>query len=335
MSSLPHAVHAARAGKRKTLVPWQAYVLGLAIICALYWAFPGSTLMLTRVAILAIFVMSLDLVTGYAGLPTLGHAALFGAGAYGAGLCAMHLTSDPLAGLAVAAVSGALLAWISGAFLVRYEGLAFLMLTIAVAQIMQNLASKLQSITGGDDGLSGFEIGPLFGRFEFDMFGVTGYWYSAILLLISYAVLHRIMNSPFGLCCQGIRENRDRMHANGTRIHPHLLRLYVLSGVFAGLAGGLSAQITQVVGLDSLGFNLSAEGLVMLVLGGTGNLVGAIIGTGLFMGIHHFASSANPFHWLFVIGGLLMLVVFLPKGAVQVYAKRLFAPVASIFGRRA
>ena len=323
------------SGKRKSFIPWQAYLIGLLIIGALYWAFPGSTLMLTRVAILAIFVMSLDLVTGYAGLPTLGHAALFGVGAYGAGLCAMHLSADPLVGLVVAAAAGAVLAWISGMFLVRYEGLTFLMLTIAVAQIMQNLASKLQFITGGDDGLSGFMVGPLLGQFEFDMFGVTGYWYSAIVLLISYAVLRRIMNSPFGLCCQGIRENRDRMQANGTRLHPYLLRLYVLSGVFAGIAGGLSAQITQVVGLDSLSFNLSAEGLVMLVLGGTGNLLGAIIGTGLFMAIHHFASSANPFHWLFVIGGLLMLVVFLPKGAVQVYAQRLFAPFLSMFGRRA
>jgi len=297
------SIHAAQAGKQaqpvkahSSLVPWQAYAIGLGIICALYWTFPGSTLILTRVAILAIFVMSLDLVTGYAGLPTLGHAALFGVGAYGAGLCAMHLSGDPLAGLLVAAAAGALLAWVSGAFLIRYEGLAFLMLTIAVAQIMQNLASKLQFITGGDDGLSGFEVEPLFGQFEFDMFGVTGYWYSAIVLLISYAILHRIMNSPFGLCCQGIRENRD---------------------------------------LDSLGFNLSAEGLVMLVLGGTGNLVGGIVGTGLFMGIHHFASSANPFHWLFVIGGLLMLVVFLPKGVVRYLFKRLGASVLSIFGRRA
>ena len=316
-------------------VPWHIYAIGLGLILALYWLFPGNMLIMTRIAIMAILVMSLDLVTGYGGLPTLGHAAMYGVGAYGAGLCAKFLTGDPLAGLAVAAAAGALLALVSGAFLVRYQGLAFLMLTIAVAQIMQNLASKLQSITGGDDGLSGFEISPLFGRFEFDMFGITGYWYSAIVLLLSYAVLHRVMNSPFGLCCQGIRENRDRMQANGTRIHPHLLRLYVLSGVFAGLAGGLSAQITQVVGLDSLSFNLSAEGLVMLVLGGTGNLVGAVIGTGLFMGIHHFASSANPFHWLFVIGALLMLVVFLPKGAVQYVAKRLGASVLSIFGRRA
>jgi len=285
-----------------------------ALIVALYWLLPGSTLILTRIAILAIFVLSLDLITGYAGLATLGHAALFGTGAYAAGLSALHFTSEPLSGLLIASLAGALLALLCGAFLVRYQGLAFLMLTIAVAQIMQNLASKMQGLTGGDDGLSGFEIAPVFGRFEFDMFGTTGYWYSAVWLLLAYGILRRIMRSPFGLCCQGIRENRERMQANGTRITPHLLRLYVISGAFAGLAGGLSAQVTQVVGLDSLGFSLSAEALVMLVLGGAGRLSGALIGTALFVGIHHFASLANPFHWLFVVGGLLMVVVFLPKG---------------------
>ena len=316
-------------------IPWHVYLIGLGLILALYWLFPGNMLIMTRIAIMAILVMSLDLVTGYGGLPTLGHAAMYGVGAYGAGLCAKFLTGDPLAGLAVAAAAGALLALVSGAFLVRYQGLAFLMLTIAVVEIMHNLASKMQHITGGDDGLSGFTIEPLLGRFEFDIFGVTGYWYSAIALFLCYLVLRRIMNSPFGLCCEGIRENRDRMSANGTRIYPQLLKLYVLSGAFAGIAGGLSAQITQVVGLDSLGFTLSAEALVMLVLGGTGNLVGAILGTALFTGIHHFAATANPFHWLFVIGGLLMLVVFLPRGFVQAALRQLARRAASAMGRRA
>lgn len=315
--------------------PWHVYVIGLGLIVALYWLFPGNMLIMTRIAVMAILVMSLDLVTGYAGLPTLGHAAMYGVGAYGAGLCAKFLSSDPLVGLAVAAGSGALLALISGAFLVRYQGLAFLMLTIAVVEVMHNLASKMQHITGGDDGLAGFSIDPLFGRFEFDMFGVTGYWYSAVILFLCYVALRRIMNSPFGLCCQGIRENRERMAANGTRIYPQLLKLYVLAGAFAGIAGGLSAQITQVVGLDSLGFSLSAEALVMLVLGGSGNLIGAILGTTLFTGIHHFASTANPFHWLFVIGGMLMAVVFLPKGFVQLALKRLARRFGNLVGRRA
>jgi branched-chain amino acid transport system permease protein len=312
---------------------WLGYVLALVVMFALYWFFPGSLLMLTHIAIMAILVMSLDLVTGYAGLPTLGHAAMFGMGAYSAGLFAKHFSPDPLLGLLVGAGSGALVAFISGLFLVRYQGLAFLMLTIAVTLILQSLANSFQGITGGDNGLTGYDISPLLGQFNFDMFGVTGYWYSMIAMLVCYAVLRRIMRSPFGLCCVGIRENRERMAANGTRIYPHLVRLYVIAGFFAGVAGALSAQVTQVVSLDSLGFELSAEALVMLVLGGLGTLNGAIIGTTLYSVIHHYAATANPFHWLFVIGGLLMLVVFLPKGLLNRFMSRIGGNVLSLIGR--
>ena len=312
---------------------WLGYVLALVVMFALYWFFPGSLLMLTHIAIMAILVMSLDLVTGYAGLPTLGHAAMFGMGAYSAGLFAKHFSPDPLLGLLVGAGSGALIAFISGLFLVRYQGLAFLMLTIAVTLILQSLANSFQGITGGDNGLTGYDISPLLGQFNFDMFGVTGYWYSMIAMLVCYAVLRRIMRSPFGLCCVGIRENRERVAANGTRIYPHLVRLYVIAGFFAGVAGALSAQVTQVVSLDSLGFELSAEALVMLVLGGLGTLNGAIIGTTLYSVIHHYAATANPFHWLFVIGGLLMLVVFLPKGILNRFMNRIGRNVLSLIGR--
>ncbi|RII82428.1 branched-chain amino acid ABC transporter permease [Neopusillimonas maritima] len=330
---MPIASYSLGAGANRARFAWLGYVLALVVMFALYWFLPGSLLMLTHIAIMAILVMSLDLVTGYAGLPTLGHAAMFGMGAYSAGLFAKHFSPDPLLGLLVGAGSGALIAFISGLFLVRYQGLAFLMLTIAVTLILQSLANSFQGITGGDNGLTGYDISPLLGQFNFDMFGVTGYWYSMIAMLVCYAVLRRIMRSPFGLCCVGIRENRERMAANGTRIYPHLVRLYVIAGFFAGVAGALSAQVTQVVSLDSLGFELSAEALVMLVLGGLGTLNGAIIGTTLYSVIHHYAATANPFHWLFVIGGLLMLVVFLPKGILNRFMNRIGRNVLSLIGR--
>ncbi|QIM48501.1 branched-chain amino acid ABC transporter permease [Pusillimonas sp. DMV24BSW_D] len=332
---MPNASYSLGAGANMARFAWLGYALALAVMFALYWFFPGSLLMLTHIAIMAILVMSLDLVTGYAGLPTLGHAAMFGMGAYSAGLFAKHFSPDPLLGLLVGAGSGALVAFISGLFLVRYQGLAFLMLTIAVTLILQSLANSFQGITGGDNGLTGYDISPLLGQFNFDMFGVTGYWYSMIAMLVCYAVLRRVMRSPFGLCCVGIRENRERMAANGTRIYPHLVRLYVIAGFFAGVAGALSAQVTQVVSLDSLGFELSAEALVMLVLGGLGTLNGAIIGTTLYSVIHHYAATANPFHWLFVIGGLLMLVVFLPKGLLNRFMSRIGRNVLSLIGRGA
>ncbi|MAK56050.1 MAG: branched-chain amino acid ABC transporter permease, partial [Pusillimonas sp.] len=170
---MPIASYSLGAGANRARFAWLGYVLALAVMFALYWFFPGSLLMLTHIAIMAILVMSLDLVTGYAGLPTLGHAAMFGMGAYSAGLFAKHFSPDPLLGLLVGAGSGALIAFISGLFLVRYQGLAFLMLTIAVTLILQSLANSFQGITGGDNGLTGYDISPLLGQFNFDMFGVT------------------------------------------------------------------------------------------------------------------------------------------------------------------
>lgn len=287
---------------------------GVAVACALgWWLLPDQLALLTRIAAMALLVLSVDLVVGYAGLATLGQAAMLGVGAYAAGIAALHWSADPLVGLACGALAGGAMAGVSGLFLLRYNGFTFLMLTIALAQIVQSLASKLRSWTGGDDGLSGYLLDPLLGHFEFDLEGRMQYVYvCAVLVFVLYA-LRRLVNSPFGLSVQGIHQSRARMSALGTAIVPQLWRMYTLAGGVAGLAGALTAQTALVVGLDSLGFSLSAEAIVMLVLGGAGNLLGALIGTAVFMVLHHTASSINPYHWLFVIGGLLMVVVLAPK----------------------
>lgn len=289
------------------------YLLWLALAVVVYVFFPDQLPLGARMACMAIFVMSLDLVVGYAGLATLGHCAMYGVGAYAAGLWATHVSGDPLLGLCVGALAGALVAALSGLFVLRYQGLTFLMLTIAVSQILQNLASKLRQWTGGDDGLSGFSIGKILGWASFDLSGRVAFVYAMTVMLLSLWLMRRIMGSPFGLACIGIHENRLRMAAMGTAVTAQLRRVYAVAGFFAGLAGALSAQINQIVGLDTLGFDLSAEALVMLVLGGAGNLHGAIAGTLVFMGIHHLASAINPYHWLFIIGALLVLVVLLPR----------------------
>ncbi|WP_372827344.1 branched-chain amino acid ABC transporter permease [Polaromonas sp.] len=289
------------------------HCLAIALMAVLAWLmFPDQLPFLSRIAIMAILVLSLDLVVGFGGLATLGHAALYGVGAYAAGILATRYTGDPLAGLMVGALMGAFTAGISGLLLLRYEGFTFLMLTVAVAQIVQNLASKLRDLTGGDDGLSGFSIQRLLG-FRFDMQGQTGYVYAVVMLLACYWFARRVTDSPFGLSVQGIHQSRARMRALGTRIPMQLWKLYTFSGLLAGLAGALSAQTNAIVGLDSLGFELSAEILVMLILGGSGRLYGALIGTVIFMVLHHTAASINPYHWLFVIGGMLMLVVLVPR----------------------
>lgn len=291
---------------------WRAPLIVLAVGLVACWALPDQLGLLSRLAITALLVLSLDLVVGIAGLATLGQAALFGVGAYAAAIFALRLHPDPLLGLAVGMGAGALLAFVSGAFLLRYSGFTFLMLTVAVAQIVLSLAQKARDWTGGDDGLSGFTVGPLFGRFAFDMEGRTAALYAIVVMAVGLYLARRVVDSPFGLAVRGSHENRARMAALGTPVFARLLAMYTVAGTLAGAAGALSAQTNAIVGMDSLSFALSAELLVMLILGGAGRLTGALIGALVFTLLHHTAASMNPYHWLFVVGAALMAVVLLP-----------------------
>ena len=301
--------------------PWRAPLIVLALGLVAWAALPDQLGLLTRVAITGLLVLSLDLVVGIAGLATLGQAALFGAGAYAAGIAALRGLADPLLGLGLGGAAGALLAAVSGAFLLRYSGFTFLMLTVAVAQIVQNLAGKWRDLTGGDDGLSGFAVGPLLGRFDFDLEGKTASLYALVTLAIGLYIARRLVDSPFGLAVRGIHQNRARMAALGTPVPARLLAMYTAAGAMAGVAGALSAQTNAIVGLDSLGFALSAETLVMLVLGGAGTLVGALGGAAVFTLLHHTAASINPYHWLFVVGAALMGVVLLPPATAWAWLR--------------
>jgi branched-chain amino acid transport system permease protein len=321
VSSTPQPA-AAVSLRPKCAPPWRAPLIVLATGALACTLLPDQLGLLTRIFMTALLVLSLDLVVGIAGLATLGHAAMFGAGAYAAGLFALKVVPDPLLGLAVGIGAGALLALASGAFLLRYQGFTFLMLTVAVAQIVLSLAQKARDWTGADDGLSGFSMAPLFGRFAFDLEGRVAAWYALAVLVAVFYLLRRLVNSPFGLAVRGIHENRARMAALGTPIYARLLAMYTIAGAVAGAAGALSAQANAVVGLDSLSFALSAELLVMLILGGAGRLHGAVIGTVIFTLLHHTAASINPFHWLFVIGFLLMAVVLFPPAKVVVSLRR-------------
>jgi branched-chain amino acid transport system permease protein len=301
---------------------WRAPALVLAFGLVAFVAVPDQLGLMTRICTTALLVLSLDLVVGVAGLATLGQAAMFGTGAYAAGIAALHGLNDPLAGLAVGMFAGAALAMVSGAFLLRYSGFTFLMLTVAVAQIVLSLAQKARDWTGGDDGLSGFMVGPLLGMFSFDLEGRTAALYALALLASGLYLCRRVLSSPFGLSLRGIHQSRARMAALGTPVFKRLLLLYSLAGAIAGLAGALSAQTNGVVGLDSLGFALSAECLVMLVLGGAGRLNGALIGALVFGLLHHTAASINPYHWLFVVGAALMGVVLVPPARAWAWLRQ-------------
>ncbi|MGO7215467.1 branched-chain amino acid ABC transporter permease [Rhizobium ruizarguesonis] len=307
-------------------------LIGIAVIIAIaaigYFAFPDNLALLTRMITIALLVLSLDLVTGYCGVATLGHAALFGSGAYAAGILSAHYgINDPLlmmlAGVAVGAVAGLL----CGAIILRAHGLPQLVLSIALINLFHEFANKASSWTGGSDGLSGIAPDPVFGLFEFDLYGHTAFFFGMALLLIVFVLLRVLVRSPFGMLCRAIKQDPLRIRAMGASPKAALIRMYAISGAVAGVGGALNAISTQVVGLDSLSFTQSAEALVMLVLGGTGSLFGALSGTVIFMLFEDYVSAANPFHWLTMVGALLIAVVlFAPKG--------LYGTAATFIGRR-
>ena len=313
-AAVPPAVTAAQSPQWPLLPEAALLVIGMAA----FWIFPSDLGMLTNIVTMCMFALSLSLVLGQAGIASMGHAALFGAGAYAAGLFALHLSSDPVLGLAVGGLAGLAVAIASGAVLLRSKGLTLVMLTIATAQLLLELANWARGITGGDDGLTGFNVNPLLGIFDFDFTGRTGYLYTLALLVAIYFGLRKLSASPFGLTARAIRTDAGRVEALGGRVYLHLLLVYAVGGFVAGLAGAVTAQTAKVASLSMLDFQLSAGVLIMVVLGGTSRLGGAILGTVVYMVIHHVASDLSPHHWLLVIGLLLVVVmVVLPGGLIQ------------------
>lgn len=312
-------------------VPFAQEGLGALAIVALgavgWFLFPDDLAFLTRLIGISFLVLSLDLVTGYCGIATLGHAALFGTAAYAAGIACVRGVTDPIALLGIGLVAGCLMGLISGALIARFRGLPQLVLSIAVGQLVAALANKLQWLTGGSDGLSGIAPGKVFGVFNFDMYSRTAFLFSLGILVVVFVALTRFVRSPFGLLCRGIKDDDLRARMIGVAIYPRLVIMYGVSGAVAGIGGALTAISTGVVGLDSVSFERSAEVLVMLVLGGAGHLWGALAGALIIQIFEHIVAAANPFHWMTLVGLLLILiVVFAPKGLVEpvlVTARRL------------
>jgi branched-chain amino acid transport system permease protein len=297
-------------------------VMPFILIAGLFFVAGTYLPLITQIMIMSVFALSLDLILGYAGVETLGHAALFGAGAYGAGIFALRASAEPLLGLVVGGLAGAGVAAVTGPVVLRARGITLVMLTLAVATMLLELANSMQWFTGGADGLYGYQPTPLFGIFEFELDGKAAYWYAAIVLLIVFLICKIVVNSPFGLTIRGIRENPVRMRLLGVPVLRRLVTMYVISGFLAGIAGGLSAQVTQLVALDSFSFILSGNVLIMLVLGGVGSLNGALLGAALFVAVSDRAAAVSPFHWLFALGiGLILVVRYAPSGLVRLFPR--------------
>ncbi len=314
-------------------------VAGIAVIVAAgmagYWLFPDNLALLTRVIAVALLVLSIDLIVGYCGVATLGQAALFGAGPYAAGIACVNGVTEPLTLILIGAVAGAVAGLLMGTIMLRAHGLAQLVLSIAIVQLFHEAANKASAYTGGSDGLAGLTVSPLFGIFEFDLWGQTAYLFGLTLLVLVFIVLKFVVSSPFGMLCRGIKEDPIRIKAMGSFVFPVLLKMFVISGAVAGTGGALAAISTQVVGLDSVSFELSANSLVMLVLGGLGTLYGALIGTVIFMGFEHVVSAINPFHWMTMVGALLIAVVLAAPGGLSGLVEKITAAGKRARGERA
>ncbi|MDQ5847819.1 MAG: branched-chain amino acid ABC transporter permease [Pseudomonadota bacterium] len=282
---------------------------------------PNYLSLASQIAITALFALSLDLILGYAGIVSLGHAAFFGVGAYTAGLIAKHYWGEPLSGLVVAGIAAGLVGYAMSHIIVRFRHLALIMLTLGLGLLLHEAANSASGLTGGADGLQGFRAGELLG-FKFDMFGRTAYAYSLAVLFICFLFSRRIIHSPFGLALRGIRENATRMPAIGAPSRAHLRKAYTIAAVFAGIAGALLTHTTSTVSLEVLSFGRSADVLVILILGGAGRLYGGIIGAIIYMVARDQFSGLNPQYWYFWIGLLLVLVVmFLPNGILGGFAR--------------
>ncbi|HZD41985.1 MAG TPA: branched-chain amino acid ABC transporter permease [Terriglobales bacterium] len=301
------------ADPRIRLAEWLPWLLGLAV----YFLLPEYLLLGARVLTFILFALSLDLILGYAGIITLGHSAFFGIGAYTAGLFAARLGwTDPLVLLALAILAAGLFGIATGAVILRTRGLTQLMLTLAVAALCLEVAQKATTVTGGADGLTGITIDPIFGLFDFDLFGRTAYLWCLALLFASWWVTRKIVYSPFGATLCGIRENKVRMHSIGVPVYRRLLAAYTISAMIAGLAGALLAQTNEFVGLNVLSFDLSGELLVMLILGGVGRLYGAFVGPLVYLVAQDFLAKQFPEYWYFGIGLMLILVVLFARGGI-------------------
>jgi branched-chain amino acid transport system permease protein len=298
---------------------WEPIIWLLAFAAPL--AFPGHSLLVSEIAITALFAMSLDLILGYTGIVSLGHAAFFGMGAYSAALFAKHIMPDPVAGLVVATLLSTLLGAACSFTVLRGSDLTRLMVTLGVGLIMYELANKLDWLTGGADGLQGVLMAPVLGFFEFDITGKTAAWYALSVALLLFVVMRRWVHSPFGAGLKAIRDNRLRASSIGIHVTKRLGVIYTLAAGVAGAAGALMAQTTGFASLDVFGFDRSADLMLMLVIGGTGWLWGGIAGAVVFKLLHSVISSITPQYWTFWIG--LFLVVL-----VMVGRERMFSPKA-------
>ncbi len=303
---------------RASRVKWWEPVVWL-LLFASPLVFPSHAAIVNEVAYIALFAISLDLVLGYSGIVSLGHAAFFGMGAYTSALICKHLTPDPHLALLGSMATSALLGFAAAFTVLRGSDLTRLMVTLGLALILFELANKLDWLTGGMDGIQGLMFAPVLGRFEFDIEGRTAAYYSLTVLFVLFLVARRIACSPFGATLKAIRDNRLRAMAIGIPVNARLVAVYTVAGALAGAAGGLFTQTSGFASIDVFDFHRSADVMLMLVIGGVGWLYGGIGGAIAFKLMQDFLSRMTPQYWTFWLGLFLVVLVLVGRD-------RLFKP---------
>ena len=306
MNAMQHSLLAASRFKA-----WEPLLWLLAFVAP--WVLPGHALIVNEIAIVALFALSLDLILGYAGVVSLGHAAFLGFGAYTAALFAKLVMPDPLTGLLVGMAAATVLGAVCSLTILRGTDLTRLMVTLGMALILLELANKLDWLTGGSDGLQGVAMGPVLGRFEFDLMGQTAAWYSLTVLAVLFVLARRFVHSPFGATIKAVRDNPLRAMAIGIAVHRRLAVIYTVAAAVAGAAGALLAQTSGFASLDVFALDRSADVMLMLVIGGVGWLYGGVLGAVVFKLLHDVISGITPQYWTFWIGLFLVVLVLVGR----------------------
>ena len=306
---------------------WPEIAFWLAVLAAIV-AIPARAALINEILVAGLFALSLDLILGLTGIVSLGQAAFLGLGAYTAAILASQGPADPTLGLMCGAGVAAVVGLATAPLLLRGSDLTRLMVTLGISLLLGEFANRNGWLTGGADGLN-FSMGKVLGLFPI---GFTGQrnaaLYSFVVLFVLFAVARRLAQSPFGLALAAIRENRLRASALGIATSRRIVAIYAVSAAYAGAAGALLAQTTQIVSLDLFDFHRSADVMLMLIIGGAGYLYGGLIGAALFIFLRDVISAATPEYWEFWIGALLVALVLVGRERIYDAAERAVSLVA-------
>jgi branched-chain amino acid transport system permease protein len=287
------------------------------LVASTIFLFPSKHLIFTEIVIWGLFALSLDLILGYAGIISLGHAAFFGFGAYAAGLLAKHeILVEPVLALLASGVGAAMLGFVTSFLVLRGSDLTRLMVTLGVSLVLREIANRFSDLTGGADGLQGITMAPILDKFRFDLFGHNAYYYSLAVLFALFLLARRIVRSPFGLSLMAVKGNTLRASAIGINVNWRLIAIYTLSAGYAGIAGALLTQTTAFASLEALSFDRSADALLILIIGGTGYLYGGMIGAVIFRLMQDTLAAYTPQFWMFWIGLLLVIIVVVGRDRI-------------------